>query len=175
MVEAVKKIELTEEEKLLKKEEKKAQAAIEKAAKEAKKAERLASRQQSASAKNAEFVKDPNDPSADKFGDRELNMSQGNPEDRFTKVYVDLKNLGDEHVGKTVLIRARVQNSRASGKNLCFMVLRQAYATVQAVLSKSDLVSPGMVQYSAKIPKESIIEILASVTKPDSGVAGCSQ
>lgn len=82
-----------------KKEEKKAQAAIEKAAKEAKKAERLALRQQSASAKNAEFVKDPNDPSADKFGDRELNMSQGNPEDRFTKVYVDLKDLGDEHVG----------------------------------------------------------------------------
>jgi len=88
---------------------------------------------------------------------------------------VQIKDLSDEHVGKEVLVRARLQNSRASGKNLCFMVLREAYSTVQAVLSKSDSVSPGMVQFSSKIPKESIIEIKAAVTKPDSALKGVSQ
>ena len=61
---------------------KKEAAAANKAAKEAKKAERLAERQRKEAEKN-QFVKDPNDPCADKFGELPLNRSQCDPEVRF--------------------------------------------------------------------------------------------
>jgi nondiscriminating aspartyl-tRNA synthetase len=171
---AVEKIELTAEEKAAKKEEKKEAAKLEKAAREAKKAERLAARQAKGAADAGEFVKDPNDPCADKFGDMELCRSQCDPEDRFTKVYVAVKDLNEEHAGKEVRLRGRVHNSRAKGK-MAFMVVREGYATVQVVLSVSETVSKGMVTYASKIPKESIIEIIADVIKPEQAVAGCSQ
>jgi aspartyl/asparaginyl-tRNA synthetase len=93
-------------------------------------------------------------------------QSQCNPEDRFTKVYVAVKDLGDEHAGQTVRIRGRIHNSRAKGK-MCFVVVREAFATVQAVLFVGETISKGMVTYASKLPKESIIEIVATVTKPD--------
>jgi len=101
-------------------------------------------------------------------------QSQCNPEDRFTKIYVAVKHLGEEHVGKVVRIRGRVHNSRAKGK-MCFVVVREAFATAQAVLFVGEAISKGMVTYASKIPKESIIEIVALVTKPDQPIAGCSQ
>lgn len=140
----------------------------------AKKNERLAARQVSEAAKSGEFVKDPNDPCADKFGDNTMIQSQCNPEDRFTKTYVAIKDLGDEHAGKVVRIRGRVHNSRAKGK-MCFVVVREAFATVQALLFVSDTISKGMVTYASKIPKESIIEIVAIANKPEKPIDGCSQ
>lgn len=71
---------------------KKEAAAANKAAKENKKNERLRKRQEEDAKKN-EFVKDPNDPCADKFGDLPLNRSQCDPETRFLKKYVELKDL----------------------------------------------------------------------------------
>ena len=65
---------------------KKEAAAANKAAKEAKKQERLRKRQEEEAAKNV-FVKDPNDPCADKFGDLPLNRSQCDPNLRFEKTY----------------------------------------------------------------------------------------
>lgn len=73
-----------------------------------------------------------------------------------------------------VRIRGRVHNSRAKG-NMAFVVVRESFATVQAVLAKGDTISKGMVNYTSKIPKESIIEIVALVMKPDQPIAGCSQ
>lgn len=61
-------------EKKAKADAKKKAAADQKAAKEAKKQERLRKQQEEIAKKN-EFVKDPNDPCADKFGDLELNRS----------------------------------------------------------------------------------------------------
>jgi aspartyl-tRNA synthetase len=58
---------------------------------------------------------------------------------------------------------------------MCFVVVREAFATVQAVLFVGDTISKGMVTYASKIPKESIIEIVALVNKPDQAIAGCSQ
>ena len=170
----VQKVELTEEEKAAKKEEKKEKARLEKAAKDAKKAERLAARQAKGAADAGDYVKDPNDPSADKFGDMELCRNQCDPEDRFTKIYVAVKDLEEAHAGQEVRIRGRVHNSRAKGK-MAFFVIREGYGTVQVVLSVSETVSKGMVTYASKIPKESIVEIIADVIKPDQAVAGCSQ
>lgn len=76
--------------------------------------------------------------------------------------------------GKEVRIRCRVQNSRAKGK-MCFIVARETFATVQAVLFVGENISKGMVTFSSKIPKESIIEIVATVNVPDQPIAGCSQ
>lgn len=121
-----------------------------------------------------ENVKDPNDPSAALFGERELNRSQGDPELRFTKTFTEVVSLDASKAGTEVVVRGRLHNSRPSG-NLCFIVIRQQYATIQAVLQKSDLISKGMVTYAGKVPKESIIEVVATVTVPDSPVATCSQ
>jgi len=58
---------------------------------------------------------------------------------------------------------------------MCFIVGRESYATVQMALFVGDTISKGMVTYSSKIPKESIIEIVADVMVPEQAVAGCSQ
>ena len=58
---------------------------------------------------------------------------------------------------------------------MCFLVLRQSYATAQAVLFVSEVNSKGMVTYSSKLPRESIVEIVAEATKPDKPIDGVSQ
>ena len=73
-----------------------------------------------------------------------------------------------------VRVRCRVHNSRSKGK-MCFLKCRESYATVQAVLFVGENISKGMVTFSSKIPKESIIEIVAMVAVPDQPIDGCSQ
>ena len=58
---------------------------------------------------------------------------------------------------------------------MCFLVLRESYATVQAVLSICDTISKGMVTFASKIPNESIVEVVAQVVVPDQPIDGCSQ
>jgi hypothetical protein len=45
---------------------------------------------------------------------------------------------------------------------------------VQCVLFVSESVSKGMVDYASKLPKESIIEVIAQVIKPSGPIEGCS-
>lgn len=94
-------------------------------------------------------------------------------EERAKRVYVEVRDIADEHAGTEIRIRGRVHNSRAKGK-MCFFVVRQSYSTVQAVMFVGDTISKGMVTYASKIPKESIIEIVAKVVKPDQPIEGCS-
>lgn len=95
-------------EKKAKQDAKKAAKAEAKAAKEAAKAARQAAA--------SEFKKDPNDPCADKFGDLELIRSQCDPETRFTKKYVEVKDLDASLAGQDVRVRCRLHNSRGKGK-----------------------------------------------------------
>lgn len=141
---------------------------------EAKKAERLAARQNKVAAQVDENKKDPNDPSAALFGERELNRSQGDPELRFTKKILDVKDVDASLDGQSVIVRGRLHNSRAKGK-LCFVVIRQQFSTIQAVLTIDDVISKGMVSYASKVPRESIIEVKAKVTVPETPVETCSQ
>lgn len=152
---------------------KKEAAAANKAAKEQKKQERLRKRQEDDAKKN-EFVKDPNDPCADKFGDVPLNRSQCDPQVRFEKVYTKVQDLDASKADTDVRIRCRVHNSRSKGK-MCFIVCREGYATAQAVLFVGETISKGMCTFSSKIPKESIIEIVATVAVAEQAIAGCSQ
>ena len=58
---------------------------------------------------------------------------------------------------------------------------REGYATVQCLMFVSDgadgsiKISKGMCKYSSKIPKESIIEIVALVCVPENPITSCSQ
>lgn len=162
-----------EAEKKAKKEAKKEAAMAEKAAKEKKKADRLADRN-AATALSKVFVKDPNDPCADKFGEMDIIRSQCDPELRFTRKYVEIKNLGDEHIEKEVRIRGRINQSRGKGK-MAFVIVREGYASCQVVLFVGEGVSKGMVDFATKLPKESIVEIVAKPIKPKDPIEGCSQ
>lgn len=58
---------------------------------------------------------------------------------------------------------------------MAFVVVREGYGTVQSVLFVGEKISKGMIDYAAKLPKESIIEIVAQVIKPNAPIDGCSQ
>lgn len=133
---------------------------------------RLLKKQEEAAA--ADAAVDPNDPCAHKFGNRELNRSQGDPEARFTKKFTKVEDLTPALDGQEVIVRARVHNARAKGK-VCFIVLREVTSTVQAGLFVDDNTSKGMVSWSGKIPKESIVEVKARVAKVDKPITACTQ
>ena len=147
-----------------------------KAEREKKKAEKLAARQQKSQGDQQEWKKDPNDPCAAKFGDLELNRSQSDPELRYARKYTEVHELEEAHAGQEVLIRGRLHSSRAAGKKLVFIVIRERFATVQAILAVNEPeVSPGMAEYTRRIPKESIIEVKAKVVLPEKPIESCSQ
>jgi len=49
---------------------------------------------------------------------------------------------------------------------MAFIVVRESFATIQAVLFISETISKGMVSYASKIPRESIVEIVGKIVKP---------
>lgn len=102
-----------------------------------------------------------------------MNRSQGDPELRFTKKFTKVIEIDENLVDQVVIIRARIQNSRAKGK-MCFMMIRDQYATIQAGLFVDETTSKGMVTYASKIPKESIVEIKAKVIKAAQEITSCS-
>jgi aspartyl-tRNA synthetase len=105
----------------------------------------------------------------------EIIKSQCDPELRFKLVYVEIKDITEEHAGKEIRIRGRVGQSRGKGK-MCFLQMREGYATVQALVRVEEgKVSKGMCDYASKIPNESIVEIVADCIKPDEPISGCSQ
>eukprot|EP00274_Cyanoptyche_gloeocystis_P006083 CAMPEP_0196666558 /NCGR_PEP_ID=MMETSP1086-20130531/64582_1 /TAXON_ID=77921 /ORGANISM="Cyanoptyche gloeocystis , Strain SAG4.97" /LENGTH=540 /DNA_ID=CAMNT_0042003769 /DNA_START=78 /DNA_END=1700 /DNA_ORIENTATION=- len=87
------------------------------------------------------------------------------------RTWVRVENLtaGDQ----PVWIRARIHTSRGKGK-LCFLVLRQGFATVQAVVS-ADSVPKEMVKFASSLAKESIVDVLGLVTASPIPVESCSQ
>ena len=57
---------------------------------------------------------------------------------------------------------------------MAFVVVRETFATAQAVLFVGETISKGMVTFASKIPRESIIEIVAEATVPASPLQGVS-
>lgn len=108
------------------------------------------------------------------FGERELNRSQCDPETRFQKKWDSVESITEARHGQKCLIRARLQGSRTAGANLCFIVLRERYATVQCVLRADETITKGMVKYASKVPNESIVEIVGTIMKPEDAVQGCT-
>ncbi|KAJ1956166.1 aspartate--tRNA ligase dps1, partial [Linderina pennispora] len=111
--------------------------------KEARKQERLAREAAERAAREAAEV----DFAKESYGNAPLNMSQTKTDTKWTEI----KTLGEAMVGQTVNVQARVQTSRATGNKMCFLVLREATATVQAlVLANKDTISKQMVKFSTR-------------------------
>lgn len=51
-----------------------------------------------------------------------------------------MNEIDESKVGQTILVRARLHNSRVKG-NLAFLVLRDQFSSIQCVASKGDEVS----------------------------------
>lgn len=94
--------------------------------------------------------------------------------ERPDRTILDLKDLTPSLKDKKVWVRARLQTSRAKGKQ-CFFVLRQQKWTIQALVCVGPNVSKQMVKFSAGINKESIIDVEGFVRTVDQKIEACSQ
>ncbi|CAH4036814.1 unnamed protein product [Pieris brassicae] len=141
--------------------------AAKKAAKAAEKQQKKAEHKGPVQAQN-----DEPDISEGKYGTYKLIQSDGSYMERE---YVDVKDMGEEFAGQNVWVRARLQTSRAKGKQ-CFAVLRQNSATIQLLISVNDVreVSKQMVKFTGNISKESIVDVQATVVKTASPVESCT-
>ncbi|KAJ6443988.1 Regulatory associated protein of TOR [Purpureocillium lavendulum] len=83
---------------------------------------------------------------------------------------VSLKNIGDEHLGKTIKVRGWVQNSRMQGAKMAFVELREernwAIQGVVAASPEGKPVSRQMVKWIGGLNLESYVLIEGRVEKP---------
>jgi len=124
-----------------------------------KKAQQAKAREEKAAldaSKNTEEETSPN------CGDRPLIRSEKLPE--AARKFTAIGEINDSFDSKEVLLRARLHNSRGKG-NLCFIVLRERFNTIQAVLSKNEFVNKAMLKFATSVPKESIVEVVGIVRK----------
>ncbi|KAM9984993.1 hypothetical protein ACTFIY_009416 [Dictyostelium cf. discoideum] len=103
----------------------------------------------------------------------ELPMNQS--KEKITREWTDVSQLTESLVGKSVLIRARLSTSRLQGANLCFVQLRDGLYTVQAVVAKGGSNSKSMVQFVGQVPKESIVDVQATVVSTSVPIESCTQ
>lgn len=113
------------------------------------------------------------DVSAGLYGTFALIQSEDSPE-RRSRVFTDIKSLAPNLANTSVWIRARLQTSRAKGKQ-CFIVLRQQQYTVQGILAVSEKISKAMVKFVSNISKESIVDVHANVALVPKQIDSCTQ
>ncbi|KAH9944432.1 aspartate-tRNA ligase [Epithele typhae] len=130
------------------KEEEKARKAAEKAAKQA----------EADAQKAAADV----DYATEFYGKLPLNQSQSRPK----RAHARIADLNASMDGQSVLLRARVQTSRAQGSKMVFLNLRQRTDSVQALLSVApEKVSKQMAKWAAGLSIESIVLVEGTVKK----------
>ncbi|KAF8168047.1 hypothetical protein B0H34DRAFT_684017 [Crassisporium funariophilum] len=104
------------------------------------------------------------------YGALPLNQSQSRP--RRTREQIATL---PSHIGETVLLRARVQTSRAQGNKMVFLNLRQRTDSVQALLIVTpDKVSKQMVKWAASLADESIVLVEGVATKTQEPIKSAS-
>jgi aspartyl-tRNA synthetase len=147
-------------EKQSKKGAKKAEA---KAKKEAEKARRAAEREAAAAASKAAGGGGGEDLATENYG----NVTN------TTKVEaerINLKNITEEHIGKTIKVRAWIQNSRMQGAKMAFVELREernwAVQGVVAASQEGTPVSRQMVKWIGSLELETFVLVEATVQKP---------
>ncbi|OBZ78533.1 Aspartate--tRNA ligase, cytoplasmic [Grifola frondosa] len=126
---------------------KKQAKAAEKARKEAEKAARQAELEAQKAAAEVDFA-------TEFYGKLPLNQSQSRPR----QVRSQIASFNPNMDGQTVIIRARVQTSRAQGSKMVFLNLRQRTDSIQALLSVApEKVSKQMAKWAAGLQIESIV------------------
>lgn len=93
---------------------------------------------------------------------------------RSDRVWTAVKDVNETLEGKEILVRARIHNIRAKG-NSAFVVLRESFATLQAVAFKNETITKEMIKYMDSVPAESIVDIAGKVVKPEKPIESCSQ
>ncbi|KAL2181047.1 uncharacterized protein P884DRAFT_296757 [Thermothelomyces heterothallicus CBS 202.75] len=150
-----------------KKAAKKAEA---KAKKEAEKARRAAERAAAAAASSS--AAQAEDLAKDNYG-QETHETKLSPD----VIEINLKTLGEEHVGKTVELRAWLQNARMQGAKMAFVELREeGNWSIQGVVAanpEGTPVSRQMVKWVGAINPESFVVVEAKVQKPLEPVKSC--
>ncbi|KAK4239161.1 aspartate--tRNA ligase, cytoplasmic [Achaetomium macrosporum] len=150
-----------------KKAAKKAEA---KAKKEAEKARRAAERAAAAAASGSQAQTE--DLAKDNYG-QETHETKLSPD----VVEINLKTLGEEHVGKKVELRAWIQNARMQSAKIAFVELREegnwSIQDVVAASPEGTPVSRPMVKWVGSINPESFVVVEGTVQKPLEPVKSC--
>lgn len=97
------------------------------------------------------------------------------PKEGEARVYTRVEDLLPNLVEQKVWIRGRIHRMRPAGGALCFVVLRQRWATIQCLVEESERTgSPrAMVKWASKLKSESIVDIYGTVKAAE--VESCSQ
>ncbi|KKA26436.1 hypothetical protein TD95_000135 [Thielaviopsis punctulata] len=139
-----------------------------KAKKEAEKARRAAEREAAAAAKAAAEATE--DLAKDNYG-------PVSPSIKLAAPRVHLRDVSEADLGKSVTLRAWVQNSRMQGAKMAFLELREERAwTIQGVVAASaegKPVSKPMVKWIGGIKLESFVAIEGTIQKPLEPVKSC--
>jgi aspartyl/asparaginyl-tRNA synthetase len=97
----------------------------------------------------------------DNYGPLPLNQSQSRP--RIPRAEITALS---KRVGENVLVRARVQTSRAQGSKMVFLNLRQKTDSIQALLVLTpEKISKQMLKWAAGLADESIVLLEGTVEK----------
>uniref|UniRef100_A0A2P2L3Z0 aspartate--tRNA ligase n=1 Tax=Rhizophora mucronata TaxID=61149 RepID=A0A2P2L3Z0_RHIMU len=159
-------------------EEEEASKAISKKAakKEAAKQEKLRRRQDAVLANASSLsLEDEMDPLAANYGDVPLSELQSKEEADLT-LRLPVGKLSEGLKDKEVKIRGRAQTTRAVGRNMAFVVVREKGFTVQCVvIAKPEVVSRQMVKFVAGLTRESIITVQGIISVPQFPIKGATQ
>ncbi|KAK8064947.1 hypothetical protein PG994_007585 [Apiospora phragmitis] len=140
-----------------------------KAKKEAEKAKRAAERA-AAEAQAKAAAGGGEDLAKDNYGNIQ-------PSTKVDAERVNLKKLGEEHLDKTIKLRAWIQNSRMQGAKMAFVELREernwAIQGVMSVNPEGKPVSKQMVKWAGTLNLESFVLVEATVKKPLEPVKSC--
>ncbi|RDW77614.1 aspartyl-tRNA synthetase-like protein [Coleophoma cylindrospora] len=136
---------------------KKAEAKAKKEAEKARKAAEQAAKQAAAGGANSE------DLAKDNYGEIKHTT-------KLTSENVHLREITEAHLGKTIKVRAWIQNARMQGAKMAFVELREeGNWTIQGVVGASPEgtpVSRQMVKYIGALKLESFVMVEAVVQKP---------
>lgn len=139
-----------------------------KAKKEALKAQRAAELAAAAAKVNLE-----DDPAKDSYGNRQTTTSAFSQDAEE----VEISSLDETYNGKTVIVRAWLQNSRIQGAKMGFVELRKGGNwDIQGVIMASEeepVVSRRMVKWVTSINPESFVAVEAKVKQPLEPVKSC--
>ncbi|RFN50718.1 aspartyl-trna synthetase [Fusarium flagelliforme] len=146
---------------------KKAEAKAKKEALKAQRAAELAAQQAAAKLSLAD------DPAKDSYGNKQVTRASFSEDAEE----VEIRNLDESYNGKTVIVRAWLQNSRVQSAKMGFIELRKGGNwDIQGVIMASEqepVVSKPMVKWITNISPESFVAVEAKVKQPLEPVKSC--
>ncbi|KAJ8751500.1 hypothetical protein K2173_016724 [Erythroxylum novogranatense] len=145
------------------------------AKKVAAKEEKQRRRQDDVAAAASSLSIEEDDPLAVNYGDVPLSDLQSKEEPDLS-LRLPVGELRQELKDKVVQIRGRVQTTRAVGKNMAFVVVREKGFTVQCVVTaQPEVVSRQMVKFVAGLNRESIITAEGFISVPSVAIKAATQ